>query len=85
MHANERGRYGDHPARADSLLGVCLRADASRDAFGGKTARAQRLMHGKTSEISHDGKGIFNDLTNPCNPLPFADGGRATLPEVPAG
>jgi anthranilate synthase/aminodeoxychorismate synthase-like glutamine amidotransferase len=33
--------------------------------FGGKVVRASRLMHGKTSEISHDGKGVYRGLPNP--------------------
>src|SRR5271154_6317745 len=47
------------------LLGVCLGHQAIGQAFGGRVIRAPELMHGKTSEISHDGKTIFADLPNP--------------------
>jgi len=47
------------------LLGVCLGHQCIGDVFGGDVVRAGRLMHGKTSPILHDGKGIFTDLPNP--------------------
>lgn len=47
------------------ILGVCLGHQAIAAAFGGKVVRASRLMHGKTSTISHDGKGIYSGLPNP--------------------
>jgi len=47
------------------ILGVCLGHQAIGAAFGGKIIRAPRLFHGKTSEIEHDGKGIFRGLANP--------------------
>lgn len=47
------------------ILGVCLGHQAIGAAFGGEIVRAQRLMHGKTSMIHHDGKTIFKDLPNP--------------------
>ncbi|OGC04192.1 anthranilate/aminodeoxychorismate synthase component II [candidate division WOR-1 bacterium RIFOXYA12_FULL_43_27] len=47
------------------ILGVCLGHQAIAEAFGGKVVRAGRLMHGKTSEIHHDGKTIFKGLPNP--------------------
>ena len=52
---------------ADTLpvLGVCLGHQSIGQAFGGKVVRADRLMHGKTSPIAHDGKTIFRDLSNP--------------------
>jgi anthranilate synthase component II len=47
------------------LLGVCLGHQCIGQAYGGEIVAAPRLMHGKTSEIHHDGKGIFAGLPNP--------------------
>jgi anthranilate synthase component 2 len=47
------------------LLGVCLGHQAIGAAFGGHVIRSCSLMHGKTSPIHHDGKGLFKGLPNP--------------------
>ncbi len=47
------------------LLGVCLGHQAIGEVFGGKIVGAKKLMHGKTSLIYHDGKGIFKNIANP--------------------
>ena len=47
------------------ILGVCLGHQAIGAAFGGKIIRAPKLFHGKTSEIHHDGKGVFKRLPEP--------------------
>ncbi|OGW60729.1 MAG: anthranilate/aminodeoxychorismate synthase component II [Nitrospirae bacterium RBG_16_64_22] len=47
------------------ILGVCLGHQSIGEAFGGDVIRADRLMHGKTSMIRHDGKTIFRGLPNP--------------------
>ena len=47
------------------ILGVCLGHQAIGQAFGGKVIRAPELMHGKTSQIQHDGRTIFAGLPNP--------------------
>jgi len=48
-----------------AILGVCLGHQAMGAAFGGKIIRAPKLFHGKTSEIQHDGKGVFRKLAMP--------------------
>jgi len=47
------------------IFGVCLGHQAIGQAFGGEVVRAERLMHGKTSLVYHDGKSIFMDIPNP--------------------
>ena len=47
------------------ILGVCLGHQSIGEAFGATVARAPRLMHGKTSRIVHDGKGVYAGLSNP--------------------
>lgn len=47
------------------LMGVCLGHQSIGQAFGGKVIRASELMHGKTSDIHHTGKGIFAGLPSP--------------------
>ena len=47
------------------ILGICLGHQSITEAFGGVVVRAERLMHGKTSPILHDGSGIFKDIPNP--------------------
>ena len=47
------------------ILGVCLGHQSIGEAFGGSIIRAKKLMHGKTSMISHDGAGVFANLPNP--------------------
>jgi len=54
-----------HFAGRVPVLGVCLGHQAIGAAFGGKVVRAPRLMHGKTSQIEHDGKTIFRDVSSP--------------------
>lgn len=47
------------------IFGVCLGHQSIAQAFGGQVIRAEYLMHGKTSEISHNGETIFKELANP--------------------
>jgi anthranilate synthase/aminodeoxychorismate synthase-like glutamine amidotransferase len=48
------------------VLGVCLGHQSITQAFGGKVVRAPRVMHGKTSMITHDGAGVFAGIASPC-------------------
>src|ERR1700689_4190029 len=54
-----------HMAGKAPILGVCLGHQAIGEAFGGKVIRAHGLMHGKTSPVEHDGKGVFAGLDSP--------------------
>lgn len=47
------------------ILGVCLGHQAMAQVYGGDVIKADKVMHGKTSEIYHNGKGVFKDLPNP--------------------
>jgi len=47
------------------VFGVCLGHQSLVEVFGGKVVRAGRLMHGKTSLVHHDGRGVFSGLPNP--------------------
>jgi anthranilate synthase/aminodeoxychorismate synthase-like glutamine amidotransferase len=48
------------------ILGVCLGHQSIVEVFGGEVVRAPRLMHGKTSQVNHDGHGLFAGLPRPC-------------------
>jgi anthranilate synthase component II len=63
---NEAGICLDLVRQADGrvpILGVCLGHQAIGQAFGGKVVRAKQVMHGKVSRIAHDGKGVFDSLS----------------------
>ena len=47
------------------VLGVCLGHQCIGKIFGGEIVRAPHVMHGKTSQIAHDGKGVFRDVPSP--------------------
>ncbi len=55
----------EHFAKKIPVLGVCLGHQSIGQAFGGEVVHAPTLMHGKTSMIAHQGKGIFSDLPSP--------------------
>ena len=54
-----------HFAGKTPLLGVCLGHQAMAQAFGATVVRAAKVMHGKTSPITHNGQGVFQGLANP--------------------
>lgn len=64
------------------VLGVCLGHQSLAVAFGGEVIRAERLMHGKTSMIRHDGKTIYQNLPNPFEATRYHSllVNRATVP-----
>lgn len=53
------------------ILGVCLGHQAIGEAFGGTVIRASRIMHGKTSPMEHDGRGVFTGLPNPFDGMRY--------------
>ena len=53
------------------VLGVCLGHQALGAVFGGKVDRAERLMHGKTSPVTHDGTGLFKDIPSPFDAMRY--------------
>jgi len=53
------------------ILGVCLGHQAIGEAYGGEVVRAERVMHGKTSQIRHDGTGIFAGLPSPMQVMRY--------------
>jgi len=53
------------------ILGVCLGHQAIAEAFGGEVVRAERLMHGKTTWVSHTGHPLFRDITSPLEVMRY--------------
>jgi anthranilate synthase/aminodeoxychorismate synthase-like glutamine amidotransferase len=53
------------------ILGVCLGHQAIGEAFGGTVVRASRIMHGKTSPMEHDGRGVFTGLPTPFDGMRY--------------
>lgn len=57
----------EHFAGKIPILGVCLGHQSIAQVFGGDVVRAERLMHGKTSSITHSGSGLFKELPSPID------------------
>jgi len=53
------------------ILGVCLGHQAIGEAYGGRVVRARQVMHGKTSRIAHDGRGIFEGIPSPLRVMRY--------------
>lgn len=64
------------------ILGVCLGHQAIVTAFGGGVDLAPEPRHGKTSQISHDGRGVFDGLSDPFEATRYHSLAAITLPEV---
>ena len=60
-------RFGPHIP----TLGVCLGNQCIGDAYGGRVGQADEIMHGKTSMIHHDGKGVFRGLSSPFEAIRY--------------
>jgi anthranilate synthase/aminodeoxychorismate synthase-like glutamine amidotransferase len=65
------------------ILGVCLGHQCMGDVYGGEVVRADRLMHGKTSPVLHQGESVFRDLPSPFTATRYHSllVRRATLPD----
>ncbi|GIP19628.1 glutamine amidotransferase [Paenibacillus montaniterrae] len=65
------------------IIGICLGHQSIGQAFGGDVIRAEQLMHGKTSQIIHDGKGVFEGLPSPLTATRYHSliVSRETLPD----
>ncbi len=53
------------------LFGVCLGHQAIAQYYGGKIVQAKQIMHGKISQVSHDGKGVFNAISSPVKAVRY--------------
>jgi anthranilate synthase/aminodeoxychorismate synthase-like glutamine amidotransferase len=60
-------RFGEHIP----TLGVCLGHQSIGEAYGGEVVRAGKVMHGKTSQVEHDGTGIFAGLESPMEVMRY--------------
>jgi anthranilate synthase/aminodeoxychorismate synthase-like glutamine amidotransferase len=68
-------------ARHVPTLGVCLGHQVIVEAFGGEIGQAKRLVHGKASEISHDGRGLFTGLPEPFEAGRYHSLAAANVPD----
>jgi anthranilate synthase component 2 len=73
-----------NPAPTQKILGVCLGMQGMAHVFGGRVVKAAVPMHGKTSPISHDGKGVFSGLPQGIEVMRYHSliAEQASLPEV---
>jgi len=60
-----------HFGRTTPMLGVCLGHQCVGESYGGIVGNAGEIMHGKTSAVHHDGKGVFRGLPNPFNAVRY--------------
>jgi anthranilate synthase/aminodeoxychorismate synthase-like glutamine amidotransferase len=64
------------------ILGVCLGHQAIVEVFGGEVAQAKQLVHGKASDVSHDGRGIFDGLPEPFSAGRYHSLAATRVPDV---
>ena len=81
-HAGFSVEYVERLGPSVPTLGVCLGHQAIAVAFGGDVQRAPEPRHGKTSPITHDGRGVFQDLPNPFTATRYHSLATVGLPEV---
>lgn len=65
------GAYGVEPKIRVPIFGVCLGLQAMGEVAGGTVTQAKRIMHGKASMVSHDGKGLFEGMQNPFRAIRY--------------
>jgi anthranilate synthase/aminodeoxychorismate synthase-like glutamine amidotransferase len=73
-----------HFAGRVPIFGVCLGLQCMYEVFGGTVTHAGEIVHGKTSEMTHDGKGVFRDIPSPFKAVRYHSlaGTKPTLPDV---
>ncbi len=64
-----------------AVLGVCLGHQCMGEVFGGRTVQAKTIMHGKTSDITHDGSGVFAGLPSPFGVARYHSLAVGSLPD----
>lgn len=64
------------------ILGICLGHQCISEVFGGKIVRVEKIVHGKTSRVIHNGKGVFRDIPSPFHVARYHSLQTVDIPEV---